>query len=63
MSVTAEKSLSGLLRALPPLLRMEETRGLGRTFKQQWGGGRNTWLIVWKIFSGGQGLLKNLRDL
>ncbi len=59
----AEKSLSGLIKALPSLLRMEETKGLGRTFKQQWGGGRNTWSIVWKIFSGGQGLLKNLRDL
>lgn len=63
MGVTAEKSLTGLMRALPQLLRMEEVKGLGRTFKQQWGGGHNTWVIVKKTFSGGQGLLKNLRDL
>lgn len=59
----AEKTLGGMTRALPPLLRMEETKRLGRTFKQQWGGGVNTAKIVWGIFAGGQGLLKNLRDL
>lgn len=59
----AEKTLGGLLRALPPFLRMEETKGLGRTFKQQWGGGANTARIAWRIISGGQGLLRNLRDL
>ncbi len=59
----AEKTLTGLMRALPTFMRMEETKGLGRTFKQQWGGGGNTLRIIWKIFSGGEGLLKNLRDL
>ncbi len=59
----AEKTFMGLARALPPFLRMEETKGLGRTFKQQWGGSGKTVRIVGKIFSGGQGLLKNLRDL
>jgi len=59
----AEKTFSGTMRALPPLMRMEETKGLGRTFKQQWGGGGNTARIVYKIFTGGQGFLKNMRDL
>ena len=59
----AEKTFTGLMRALPPFIRMEETKGLGRTFKQQWGGGGNTVKIVVKIFTGGQGLLKNLLDL
>jgi long-chain acyl-CoA synthetase len=59
----AEKTLSGLLRGLWPFLRMEETRGLGRTFKNQWGGAGNTVKIVYKIFTGGQGLIANLRDL
>ena len=59
----AEKTLSGMMRALPPLFRMEEAKGLGRTFKQQWGGGKNTFKIAVKIFTGGQGLLKNLQDL
>ena len=59
----AEKTLSGMMKALPNLYRMEETKGLGRTFKQQWGGGKDTFKIVVKIFTGGQGLLKNLRDL
>ncbi|MBN2026980.1 MAG: AMP-binding protein [Actinobacteria bacterium] len=59
----AEKTFMGLMRALPPFMRMEETKGLGRTFKQQWGGGGNTFKIVVKIFTGGQGLLKNLIDL
>ena len=59
----AEKTLSGMMKALPPLMRMEEMKGLGRTFKQQWGGGKNTFKIVVKIFTGGQGLLKNMRDL
>ncbi|RJP31031.1 MAG: hypothetical protein C4536_08830 [Actinobacteria bacterium] len=59
----AEKTFSGMMRALPPLFRMDEAKGLGRTFKQQWGGGGNTLKIVLKIFTGGQGLLKNLRDL
>ncbi len=59
----AEKTFSGMMRSLPPLLRMEEAKGLGRTFKQQWGGGKNTFKIAFKIFTGGQGLLRNLRDL
>ena len=59
----AEKTLSGLMRTLPSFLRMEETKGLGRTFKQQWGGGGPTLKIVYKIFTGGEGLLKNLRNL
>lgn len=59
----AEKNISGLLRGLPPFLRMEETRGLGRTFKNQWGGARNTAKIIYKIFTGGQGLLGNMKDL
>jgi long-chain acyl-CoA synthetase len=63
MGMKAEKTLSGMVRALPPLMRMEETKGLGRTFKQQWGGGGNTFKIVYKLFTGGQGLIKNLRDL
>lgn len=59
----AEKSVSGLLRGLPPMLRMEETRGLGKTFKNQWGGAGNTVKIVYKIFTGGRGLFANMRDL
>ena len=59
----AQKSFIGLMRGLPPYLRMEETKGLGRTFKLQWGGGANTAKIVYKIFTGGQGFLKNMRDL
>jgi long-chain acyl-CoA synthetase len=59
----AEKTLSGLIRGLPAFLRMEETKGLGRTFKNQWGGPGNTVKIVYKIFTGGQGLISNLRDL
>ncbi|MDY6795242.1 MAG: class I adenylate-forming enzyme family protein [Actinomycetota bacterium] len=59
----AEKTLTGLIRALPDFLRMEETKGLGRTFKNQWGGGGNTWKIVYGIFTGGQGFLANMRDL
>ena len=59
----AEKTLSGMMRAFPPTLRMEETKGLGRTFKQQWGGGGNTAKIAYKILTGGQGFLKNMRDL
>jgi long-chain acyl-CoA synthetase len=63
MSMQAEKTFMGMIRALPPSFRMEEAKGLGRSFKQQWGGGGNTARIVFKIFTGGQGLLKNLRDL
>jgi long-chain acyl-CoA synthetase len=63
MIVQAEKTFKGMARALPPLMRMQETKGLGRTFKQQWGGGKNTARIVFRIFTGGQGLLKNMRDL
>lgn len=59
----AQKSLSGLMKGLPAFLRMEETKGLGRTFKNQWGGGKNTAKIVLKIFTGGRGLPANLRDL
>jgi hypothetical protein len=42
----AEKTLSGLMRGLPSFVRMEETKGLGKTFKNQWGGGKNTAKIV-----------------
>jgi long-chain acyl-CoA synthetase len=59
----AEKNISGLLRGLPPFLRMEETRGLGKTFKNQWGGGGNTAKITYKIVSGGQGFFANMKDL
>lgn len=59
----AEKSLGALMRGLPPFLRMEETKGLGRTFKSQWGGGKNTVRIVYKIFAGGRGFIANMRDL
>ncbi|MBC7248631.1 MAG: AMP-binding protein, partial [Actinobacteria bacterium] len=59
----AEKTLKEVVRALPPYLKMEETRGLGRTLKQQWGGPRNTRRIVRHIIAGGRGPLANLRDL
>jgi long-chain acyl-CoA synthetase len=59
----AEKTVSGLLRALPTITKMEETKGLGRSLKNQWGGPGNTLKIVGKIFTGGQGLLGNLKDL
>lgn len=59
----AEKTVTHLMRGLPSFLRMEETKGLGRTMKVQWGGGRNTAKIVYYILSGGQGLIKNLKDL
>jgi long-chain acyl-CoA synthetase len=59
----AEKTFSGMMKGLAPLLRTEDMKGLGRTLKLQWGGGKNTFKIVVKIFTGGQGLLKNLQDL
>ena len=58
----AEKTLSGVARALPPFLRMEESKGLGRTFKNQWGGPGNTLKIVYKIFTGGRGFIANAKD-
>lgn len=63
MTVKAEKNFRELLRALPPALRMEEAKGLGRTFREQWGGPKNTRRIVYRIFTGGRGLLSNLKDL
>ena len=58
-----EKSLGGILRALPSVVRMEEARGLGKTFMNQWGGLGNTAKIAWKILVGGQGVISNLKDL
>ncbi len=57
------KTFSALVRGLPAMIRMEETKGLGRTLKKQWGGGWNTLKIVYGIFTGGRGLVANLRDL
>ncbi len=59
----AEKNVRELLRALPATLKMEEAKGLGRTLREQWGGPKNTRRIVYRIFTGGRGLLPNLKDL
>ncbi len=59
----AGKSAKELLRALPDVLRMEETRGLGRTILRQWGGGRNVLRILGHAMQGGDGVLTNLRHL
>lgn len=59
----AEKSLFGVVRAFPSLLRMEETRGLGKTVFRQWGGAGNTLRILGKAVSGGDGLTSNIKNL
>ncbi len=58
-----EKSLLGVVKALPSLLRMEETRGFGKSLYKQWGGPRNTAKILGKTVMGGDGLLPNLKHL
>ncbi len=58
-----EKSLSGVAKALPSILRMEETRGFGKSLYKQWGGPKNTAKILGKIMTGGDGLLPNLKQL
>jgi long-chain acyl-CoA synthetase len=58
-----EKSLSGLARALPSLILMEETRELGKSLYRQWGGARNTAKILGKTLAEGDGLLSNLKNL
>lgn len=59
----AEKSLGGMLRAMPSIVRMEETKGLVKSFVNQWGGWGSTAKIAGKALTGGQGTISNLKDL
>ncbi len=58
-----EKSLSGVAKALPSILRMEETRGFGKSLYKQWGGPKNTAKILGKIVKDGDGPITNLKHL
>ncbi|MBC7248534.1 MAG: AMP-binding protein, partial [Actinobacteria bacterium] len=63
MAQMAEKSLVGLLKASPSLLRMEETRGFGKTLYRQLGGGGNLLRLVGHALRGGEGPVANLKYL
>ncbi|MHB8781080.1 MAG: class I adenylate-forming enzyme family protein [Candidatus Geothermincolia bacterium] len=59
----ADKSLSAVTKALPSLLRLQETRGFGKSLYKQWGGPRATMKILGKIITEGDGTLANLKNL
>ncbi len=63
MAERAQKSLAGMLKALPTLARMEEARGFGKCFYRQWGGGRQMVKIPAGTLRSGDGLLTNLKNL
>ncbi len=60
--MNGEKSVAGILKALPHLAGMEETRGLLKVALKQWGGPPGALKILGKTLTRG-GLLPTLKDL
>ena len=59
----SEKNLIGFIRGVRPIMQTKEIRSMGLAFRNQLGGPFNSIKIATKTLTGGQGLLRHLRNL